>query len=223
MSAFKNMFGGTSFNATNVQPAKEIGAVPTDWYEVSIVDSAIEPTQKQDGNFLKIVYQILSGEYANRKIFDRLNLDNPNQTAVRLAQEALSAMCHATNVMNLSDPEQLYDIPFGIKVVYEPPKGEYGEGNRVKGWCKLGEIEEKRAKGRKGAAPAPAPAKAPASPAAPIRAPAAAAAKPTAPTAPTAPKPAADNRPVSSPAYQPWRRNGAEETKQEAQQDDVRN
>lgn len=221
MSAFKNMFGGTSFNATNVQPAKEIGAVPTDWYEVSVVDSAIEPTQRQDGKFLKVVYQILSGEYANRKIFDRLNLDNPNPSTVKIAQEALSAMCHATNVMNLSEPEQLYDIPLGIKVVYEPPKGEYGEGNRVKGWCKLGEIEEKRLKGRKGAAPAPA--KAPASPAAPIRAPAAAVAAPKAPTAPAAPKPAVDNRPVPGPAYQPWRRNDGEATKQEAQQDDVRN
>ena len=213
MSTFKGLFGNKSFNATEIEPPKEFGALPTDWYEVAIVDSAIEPTKKGDGHKLKIVYQVLSGEYVNRKIFENLNLDNPNPTAVKIAQETLSAMCHATGVMLLNEPEQLYDIPFGIKVVYEPAKGEYSEGNRVKGWCKLGEIESKR---RKGAAPAST------APAAPIRAPASAQAAPkAAPAAPAAPKPATDNRPVPGASRQPWRRNGAEGARQEAQQDDV--
>lgn len=216
MSTFKGLFGNKPFNATEIEPPKEFGALPTDWYEVAIVDSAIEPTKKGDGHKLKIVYQVLSGEYVNRKIFDNLNLDNPNPTAVIIAQETLSAMCHATGVMLLNEPEQLYDIPFGIKVVYEPAKGEYSEGNRVKGWCKLGEIESKRLQVRKGAAPAST------APAAPIRAPASAQAAPkAAPAAPAAPKPATDNRPVPGASRQPWRRNGAEGARQEAQQDDV--
>lgn len=205
MSTFKGLFGNKSFNATEIEPPKEFGALPTDWYEVAIVDSAIEPTKKGDGHKLKIVYQVLSGEYVNRKIFENLNLDNPNPTAVKIAQETLSAMCHATGVMLLNEPEQLYDIPFGIKVVYEPAKGEYSESNRVKGWCRLDEIESKR---RKGAAPAST------APAAPIRAPAAAQAAPKA-------APATNNRPVPGASRQPWRRNGAEGTRQEAQQDDV--
>ena len=74
---------------------------------------------------------ILEGEQKGRKIFDQLNLVNPNPTTVEIAQRTLSAICHATGKMHVSDSEELHLIPMTIQVKIKPPKNGYGESNAI--------------------------------------------------------------------------------------------
>jgi hypothetical protein len=74
---------------------------------------------------------ILDGPYKGRKIFDQLNLVNPNPTTVEIAQRTLSAICHATGRMHVSDSEELHLIPMTIQVKIKPPKNGYGESNAI--------------------------------------------------------------------------------------------
>jgi hypothetical protein len=123
-----------AFDARTVAPAAELGALPAGEYLVAITDSEFEDTKARDGKFLKLVFSVLDGPHKGAKIFDRLNLINKNQTAVDIAQRALSAICHAVGVLGVQDSQQLHDRPLKIKVNYEPAKGEYGENNRVKAY-----------------------------------------------------------------------------------------
>lgn len=123
-----------AFDANTVQPAAELGALPAGEYIVAITDSALEFTKAGDGQFLKLVFSVLEGPQKGAKVFDRLNLVNRNQTAVEIAQRALSAICHAVGVMAVTQSEQLHDRPLKIKVSYEPPKDGYGEQNRIKAY-----------------------------------------------------------------------------------------
>ena len=84
------------------------------------------------GQFLWLLLDILVGEHKGRKIFDQLNLVNPNPTTVEIAQRTLSAICHATGKMQVSDSEELHLIPLTIQVTVKPPKNGYGESNGIR-------------------------------------------------------------------------------------------
>jgi hypothetical protein len=123
-----------NFDATQVAPANPLDPVPAGDYTVCIVDSEMKQTSSMNGYYLQLTLEVLEGEYAGRKIFDRLNLDNPNRQAVEIAQRTLSAICHAVGVMQVSDSAELHDKPLVAKVVVKPPRGEYGPSNEVKGY-----------------------------------------------------------------------------------------
>ena len=50
---------------------------------------------------------------------------------MEIAQRTLSAICHATGKMHVSDSEDLHLIPMTIQVKIKPPKNGYGESNGI--------------------------------------------------------------------------------------------
>ncbi len=82
--------------------------------------------------FLWLMLDILKGEHKGRKILDQSNLVKPNSTTLEIAQRTLSAICHATGRMHVSDSEELHLIPMTIQVGVKPPKDGYGERNTIR-------------------------------------------------------------------------------------------
>ena len=121
----------TSFDATSVEPTTPYELLPAGKYRAQIVESEMRVTKNGMGQFLWLMIDILEGEHKGRKIFDQLNLVNPNPTTVEIAQRTLSAICHATGRMHVSDSEELHLIPMMIQVKIKPPKNGYGESNAV--------------------------------------------------------------------------------------------
>lgn len=85
----------TSFDATSVEPTTAYELLPAGKYRAQIVESEMRVTKNGMGQFLWLMLDILEGEHKGRKIFDQLNLVNPNPTTVEIAQRTLSAICHA--------------------------------------------------------------------------------------------------------------------------------
>ena len=79
------------FNANNVEPTVEFDPIPAGKYLAMITDSEMKPTKSGSGSYLQLAFQILEGEYKGRFVWARLNLDNPNSTAVQIAKAELSA------------------------------------------------------------------------------------------------------------------------------------
>jgi hypothetical protein len=73
-------------------------------------------------------------KHSNRKLWTRLNLVNPNATAVQIAERELSAICHCVGIMEPGDSEELHNIPLTVDVVQElnPQSGQMT--NRIKGY-----------------------------------------------------------------------------------------
>ncbi|MBL4904248.1 MAG: hypothetical protein JKY62_16620, partial [Desulfocapsa sp.] len=69
-----------------------------------------------------------------RLLWIRLNLDNPSQAAVDIAYKQLNSICEATGVIQVGDSEEFHGIPFQVKVIVRPPKGDYEASNEVKGF-----------------------------------------------------------------------------------------
>ena len=125
-------FASLNFDANQVQP-NSFDVLPAGEYEAVIVASSYEPTQNGRGKFLKLELQILNGEYQNRKLFDRLNLINPNDQAVQIARGTLSAICRAVGVMTPNDSFELHNRPLRIKVGVRK-SDEYGDQNVIKAY-----------------------------------------------------------------------------------------
>lgn len=128
-------FGG-EFDATTVEPSAPMEVIPDAFYPMVISASKWEKTKKGDGVYLELTLTVVDGPMKGRKVWDRLNLQNPNTQAVEIAQRTLSAICHATGVLKVTDSSQLHDLPMEVKVIVK--QGEKGPMNEVKGYKKLG-------------------------------------------------------------------------------------
>ena len=123
------------FNANNVDPATDFEPIPADKYVAVITDSEMKPTKSGSGSFLELTFQVIEGEYKNRLLWSRLNLENPNDVAVKISQGELSAICRAVGVMEPKDSAELHNLPLVVSVKQKADAdGEVR--NEVKGYGK---------------------------------------------------------------------------------------
>lgn len=126
---------GLNFDANKEEPSG-FDPIPAGEYPVCIVASEMLENTAGTGHYLKLELQVLGGPYQNRKVFDRLNLDNPNAQAVVIARGTLSAICRAVGVMTPHDSSELHNKPLLAKVTIRKSE-EYGDQNEVKAYKAL--------------------------------------------------------------------------------------
>ena len=122
------------FNAADVEPNAPREPIPAGWYKAVITESIEKPTKAQTGSYLQLTLEVIDGDHAGRKLFERLNLNNPNQQAVEIAQRSLSGICRAVGVMTPRRSEDLHDKPLMVKVKVTPPRDGYEAGNEISGY-----------------------------------------------------------------------------------------
>lgn len=120
---------GNTFDASQVDPNRPQETLPPGDYLAQIIHSEFRPTKAGTGQYLFLEMDVVNGPHAGGKLFDRLNLINPNSQAVEIAQRTLSAICHAIGRMQVSDSEELHFQPLLVKVAV----GQSGY-NEVKGY-----------------------------------------------------------------------------------------
>lgn len=123
-----------NFNASTVKPQDAYDVLPPGWYNVRITESEMRPTKNGQGSYLSLTMTVIDGPMANRKLFDRLNINNPSAKAVEIAYQTLSSICHATGVIQLQDSQQLHGLPMQAKVKIRPAEGSYQEANEISGY-----------------------------------------------------------------------------------------
>ena len=123
-----------NFNANEIDPSQPFELLPPGEYTVIIESSEMKDTKKGTGEYLELVYRVLDEKHNGRKLWDRLNIINANTTAQEIAQRSLSAICHAVNVLNPKDSEELHDKPFIVKVGIQPANDAYDASNVIKGY-----------------------------------------------------------------------------------------
>ncbi len=125
-----------NFNARNVEPQQDQSPLPAGHYVASIIDSEFKPTKRNDGQYLELTYAVQEGQYKGRKLWVRLNLDNPNQQAVSIAMRQLSSICHAVGLLDVPDSTRLHNRPHQIRVEYVKADGikSQRDSNEIKDW-----------------------------------------------------------------------------------------
>ena len=131
----------SGYDATQYDPnaTGTFEPVPKGDYTAVMTASQFKPTSKGDGEFLECLWEIVDGEFAGKKVYDRLNLKNSNDTAVKIANNTLSAICHAVGVLHPDDSSELQGKPAMIAVDVEERKDKPGNfSNRITKYSAVG-------------------------------------------------------------------------------------
>lgn len=123
-----------NFDASEVTPSKGFEAIPAGKYAAVINTSEEKATRSGNGTYIQLEFEIVEGEYAGRKLWNRLNLNNPNPRAVAFARADLSAICHAVNVLRPSDTCELHNLPMVINVKCRKDKNTDEIVNEIAGY-----------------------------------------------------------------------------------------
>jgi hypothetical protein len=134
--------------------------LPPGDYHAIITDSQMKDTKAGTGQYVELVMQIIEGEFSGRKLWERLNVVNPNKQAEDIARSQLKSLSGVCGVEPLRDTEQLHDTPFIVSLEIdrkEPTR------NRVMGYksAKSASAPAARPAARSAAVAAPAAAKKP--------------------------------------------------------------
>jgi len=124
------------FDAHEVDPKFEYEALPEGRYLAMITASERKPTKNGDGHYLELVWEVVDGSYQGRRLWSRLNLDNPSEKAVTFARAELSAICRAVGVMKPNDSVELHDVPVVLSVKRKKRSDTGDWVNQVAGYAK---------------------------------------------------------------------------------------
>ena len=123
-----------NFDASKVDPASSLDPIPAGKYLAAIVASELRPTKSGSGHYLELTFEIAEGQHKGRRLWARLNLDNPNPQAVQIARGELSAICRAVGVLQPRDSAELHNLPLSIKVACRRRDDTDEISNEVKGY-----------------------------------------------------------------------------------------
>jgi hypothetical protein len=111
---------GFDYDAEQFEPLAPRDPIPADKYEAMIIESERKPTRDGNGELLNLVWVVTSGKYEGRKVYDRVNLKNNSDKAVEIGMRQLSAICHATGKLRVTDSAELHNLPCTISVKVVP-------------------------------------------------------------------------------------------------------
>jgi hypothetical protein len=122
------------FNANTVEPSTDFEPIPAGKYLAVITGSEMKPTKAGTGSYLELTFQVAEGDYKGRLLWARLNLDNPNAMAVKIARGELSSICRAVGVLEPRDSCELHNLPL-VVTVKQKADAEGELRNEIKGYA----------------------------------------------------------------------------------------
>lgn len=122
-----------TFDAAAVEPSAPSGPIPAGTYLAHAIESDLKPLKSGNGTGLALTFQILDGEFKNRRVWANLNVQHSNPEAQKIGQQQLSALCRAVGVLKLTNTEELNFKPVKIRVKIRVD-GTYGDKNEIAGY-----------------------------------------------------------------------------------------
>ena len=103
----------------------------------------LKPTKAGNGEYIELTIEIMDGEFSGRKIWERLNVNNPSEQTVQIARSQLNQLATALGQVPLKDTDQLLEIPFTLTLDIDRKDNTR---NRVMGYSSASSAPRKAAK-----------------------------------------------------------------------------
>jgi hypothetical protein len=130
-----NLAGGYDENA---EPSGDFSPIPNNNYRAKIIESEIVDISSREnrGRCLKLTWQIETGAYDGRLVWQRLNMWPENMAntdkVVQIANAQFASIRAATGKPAPQDSSELHHIPCEIYVGLSKAKEGYNQQNEVK-------------------------------------------------------------------------------------------
>lgn len=131
------------FNAKDSEKMGGFEPIPADWYIAEVVKSEMKDTAAKTGKYLTCQLKVLEGEYEGRYLFNLLNLVNPNDVAVQIAQKELASMCEACGLDEIEDSTELHGIAMAVRVTIKAASANYPAKNEIKAYKPEADMPDK--------------------------------------------------------------------------------
>jgi hypothetical protein len=121
------------FDASSIPESQpmEAGPLPEGDYQVSIVDAEEKQNKAVTGSYLELTFEVVGNSHKGRRIWARLNLDNPSEKAVEIARRDLAAICRAVNLLRPKSIVQFIGKELWVSVRHKPGRGDYGPSAEI--------------------------------------------------------------------------------------------
>ena len=104
MSDLAEFFSPEELASTEAQT--DFVVLPPGKYPVRIEKSKVQRTKSGNGHFVYLEMLILDEQFKNRKLFDRINVDNPSQICKEIGMRCMAALRDAVGFV-ITDTDQL--------------------------------------------------------------------------------------------------------------------
>lgn len=115
---------------SNMFESKGFELLPAGNYKVVIDDSDAYNNDKEN-TIVKLVFQIIEGQFNGRKLFDYLVVDQPVEEYAKIAQAKLNKICAVINVKEMTDTVVMHNKPLVIRVGIKRDKKDYTDKNVI--------------------------------------------------------------------------------------------
>jgi hypothetical protein len=120
-----------AFDTPNEKGSTE--PTPAGQYVASVFDASVGPLKSGKGQAVSLTWEIESGEYAGRRIFDRVIIAHENADAMRIGRAKLKDIASSCGVSEaITDLSVLCHKPCLVAVKIESDdSGQYPDKNRI--------------------------------------------------------------------------------------------
>jgi hypothetical protein len=140
MSIDLSELGLDGFNPEEYESA-DFEAIPAGHYTVIMTEAKWKETSSGTGRYLECTFQVVEGDYKNRKLWGKLNLQNPKPDAVTIAKRQFADICKAVQVASPRNVSELFNKPLSVRVTIQEWNGD--KRNEVKAYKPLGAAQAK--------------------------------------------------------------------------------
>lgn len=114
-------------NGGNFEP------LPAGWYTCTISQAELKATKANNGQYIKLRYDITGPSHQGRVVFGNLNIKNANPKAEEIGRQQLGEIMRAIGLFKVKDTDELIGGQIGIKLEIKQD-AQYGASNEVKGF-----------------------------------------------------------------------------------------
>jgi len=105
--------------------------MPDGEYPLTVIATEKRDNKAGTGSYILLTLEVASGKYERKWVREYLNLWNPNEQAVEIAQRKLGQLCKALGIEHLGDSDELLNRTVQAKIVTKPGSNCYDAQNVV--------------------------------------------------------------------------------------------
>ena len=122
------------FNLADAPADSGNDPLPAGRYDVIVDNAELTPTKAGDGQMVKMTMTVQGPTHKGRKVWDRLNIENPNPKAVEIAQRRLAQIAKALGKQGIGDTDELIGVKLNVTVKVREAANGYEASNDVNGY-----------------------------------------------------------------------------------------
>ena len=105
--------------------------MPDGEYPLTVIATEKRDNKAGTGSYILLTLEVASGKYERKWVREYLNLWNPNEQAVEIAQRKLGQLCKALGIEHLGDSDELLNRTVQAKIITKPGSNGFEAQNVV--------------------------------------------------------------------------------------------